>query len=155
VGGYYWPFADAQAPIYQGGRAVRGVGIVGNDMAFRSALTALRLVWEELVQLPAQPADGFFLLTEMRTPRRRATYLLALQHAYQQTVTAMAKALQMPIKYAGPGEWAVFAKPMPYSQVNGAIPLPGTQPTDSCVVVPATLWEAFHRLSLRRSVMSA
>jgi hypothetical protein len=145
---YYWPFADAQAPIYQGGRAVRGVGVVGNDMAFRPALTALRLVWEELVQLPAQPADGFFLLTEMRTPRRRATYPSALQHAYQQTVTAMAKALQMPIKYAGPGEWAVFAKPMRYSQVNGAIPLPGTHPADSCVVVPAALWEAFHRLSL-------
>jgi hypothetical protein len=146
---YYWPFADRHAPIYQGGRAARGEGgDVRNDMGFRPALTQLRLVWEELVQLAPQPADGFFLLTEMRTPRRRATYPVALQQAYQQTVMAMVKALQMPIKYAGPGEWAVFAKPARYSQLTGIIALPGTQPADSCVVVPASLWEAFQRLSL-------
>jgi len=146
---YYWPFADAQAPIYQGGRASRGeADSVRNDVGFRPALTQLRLVWEELVQLPPQPADGFFLLTEMRTPRRRATYPQALQHAYQQTVTAMTKALQMPIKYAGPGEWAVFDKPVRYGQLTGVAVLPGTQLTDLCVVVSADLWEAFQRLSL-------
>ncbi|MFD1874343.1 HNH endonuclease domain-containing protein [Hymenobacter bucti] len=146
---YYWPFADARAPIYQGGRAVRGEeGGVRSDVGFRPALTQLRLVWEEVVQLSPQPADGFFLLTEMRTPRRRATYPMALQQAYQQTVSAMVKALQMPIKYAGPGEWAVFAKPKGYNQLFGTVPLPGTQPTDSCVIIPASLWEAFQRLSL-------
>jgi hypothetical protein len=146
---YYWPFADAQTPIYQGGRAVRGEeGEVRNDVGFRPALTQLRLVWEEIVQLSPQPADGFFLLTEMRTPRRRATYPVALQQAYQQTVTAMSKALQMPIKYAGPGEWVVFAKPKSFNQLPGTLPLPGTQATDSCVVIPASLWEAFQRLSL-------
>jgi hypothetical protein len=146
---YYWPFADAQAPIYQGGRASRGEADSGrNDVGFRPALTQLRSVWEELVQLPPQPADGFFLLTEMRTPRRRATYPAGLQHAYQHTVTAMTKALQMPIKYAGPGEWAVFDKPVRYGQLAGIVSLPGTQLTDLCVVVSASLWEAFQRLSL-------
>ncbi len=146
---YYWPFADAQAPIYQGGRASRGeADSVRNDVGFRPALTQLRLIWEELVQLPPQPADGFFLLTEMRTPRRRATYPVTLQQAYQQTVAAMTKALQMPIKYAGPGEWAVFDRPRRYGQLTGVAGLPDTQLTDLCVVVSASLWEAFQRLSL-------
>ncbi len=100
------------------------------------------------MQLPPQPADGFFLLTEMRTPRHRATYPVTLQHAYQQTVAAMTKALQMPIKYAGPGEWAVFDRPVRYGLLTGISGLPGTQLTDLCVVVSASLWEAFQRLSL-------
>ncbi|GAA3985089.1 HNH endonuclease domain-containing protein [Hymenobacter antarcticus] len=145
---YYWPFADAQQPIYQGARAVRDNG-VRNDVAFRPALTQLRAEWKQLVQLTPQPADGFFLLTEMRTPRRRATYPPALQQAYRQTVAATAKALAMPIKYAGPGHWSVFDAPARYDQLPLSIhPLPGTLPAEVCVVVPASLWEAFHRLSL-------
>ncbi|MBC8083915.1 MAG: hypothetical protein H7Z21_11950, partial [Hymenobacter sp.] len=120
-----------------------------NDVAFRPALTNLRAEWQQLVQLTPQPADGFFLLTEMRTPRRRATYPPALQQSYRQTVAVTAKAIQMPIKYAGPGHWSVFDAPARYDQLPPAVlPLPGTQPQDTCVVVPASLWEAFHRLSL-------
>ena len=145
---YYWPFADAQHPIYQGARAIRDEA-TRNDIAFRPALTNLRTEWQQLVQLTPQPADGFFLLTEMRTPRRRATYPPALQQAYRQTVVATAKAIQMPIKYAGPGHWSVFDAPARYDQLPPTVlPLPGTQPQDTCVVVPASLWEAFHRLSL-------
>ncbi|MET4073642.1 HNH endonuclease domain-containing protein [Hymenobacter sp. UYCo722] len=145
---YYWPFADAQQPIYQGARAIRDEA-TRNDVAFRPALTNLRAEWQQLVRLTPQPADGFFLLTEMRTPRRRATYSPALQQAYRQTVAATAKAIQMPIKYAGPGHWSVFDAPARYDQLPPAVlPLPGTQPQDTCVVVPASLWEAFHRLSL-------
>ena len=145
---YYWPFADAQYPIYQGARAIRD-NSTRNDVAFRPALTNLRAQWQQLVQLTPQPADGFFLLTEMRTSRRRATYLPALQQAYRQTVAATAKAIQMPIKYAGPGHWSVFDAPVRYDQLPPSVlPLPGTQPQDICVVVPANLWEAFHRLSL-------
>jgi hypothetical protein len=145
---YYWPFADAQYPIYQGARAIRNEA-TRNDVAFRPALTHLRAEWQQLVQLPPQPADGFFLLTEMRTPRRRATYPPALQQAYRQAVAATAKAIQMPIKYAGPGHWSVFDAPLRYDQLPPSIlPLPGTLPSDVCVVVPASLWEAFHRLSL-------
>ncbi|MFC7668993.1 hypothetical protein ACFQT0_17775 [Hymenobacter humi] len=113
---YYWPFADAQLPIYQGARAIRDEA-TRNDIAFRPALTNLRAEWQHLVQLRPQPADGFFLLTEMRTPRRRATYPPALQHAYRQTVAATAKAIQMPIKYAGPGHWSVFDIPARYDQL--------------------------------------
>jgi hypothetical protein len=147
---YYWPFADDIVPIYQGARATREVGSVGNDIAFRPALTTLRLAWQQLVHLPAQPADGFFLLTEMRTPRRRITYAPDLQQAYQQAVAAVVKAIQMPIKYAGQGHWSVFAKPVRGSQlpVGISVLLPGTQPQELCVLIPATLWEAFHRLSL-------
>jgi hypothetical protein len=35
---YYWPFVDPQDPIIQGPRATRR-GVLGNDMAFRPALT--------------------------------------------------------------------------------------------------------------------
>ena len=55
----------------------------------------------------------------------------------------------MPIKYAGPGHWSVFDAPARYDQLPpNLLPLPGTQLQDTCVVVPASLWEAFHRLSL-------
>lgn len=145
---YYWPFGEEERPIYQGARATVG-GQLRNDMAFRPALTQLRAEWQRTVQLRAQSADGFFLLTEMRTPRRRATYTPALQQAYQQTVAAMAKALQMPIQYAGPGQWSLFAKPQRFDQLPDSIlPLPGTLPQDVCLVVEFSLWEAFHRLSL-------
>ena len=145
---YYWPFADDQYPIYQGARAIRDE-VTRNDIAFRPALTNLRAQWQQLVQLTPQPADGFFLLTEMRTPRRRATYPPALQQAYRQAVAATAKAIQVPIKYAGPGHWSVFDAPVRYDQLPPSIlPLPGNLPSDVCVVVPASLWEAFHRLSL-------
>jgi hypothetical protein len=60
----------------------------------------------------------------------------------------MGKALQMPIKYAGPGHWTVFAPPARYSQLPGVRALPGTLPADVCLVVPPALWEAFQRLSL-------
>jgi len=145
---YYWPFADEEIPIYQGARATVGES-VRNDIAFRPELTRLRSEWQQVVQLRSQPADGFFLLTEMRTPRRQATYAPALQQAYRKTVAVMAKAIQMPIKYAGPGHWSVFEAPSRFDQLpSSTLPLPGTQAADTCVVVPATLWEAFHRLSL-------
>lgn len=145
---YYWPFMAEAAPIYQGARASRD-DATRNDVAFRPALTNLRTAWQQLVQLAPQPADGFFLLTEMRTPRRQSTYSPALCQAYRQAVAATAKALQMPIKYAGPGHWSVFDEPARYTQLSATIlPLPGTQPQDTCVIITPALWEAFHRLSL-------
>lgn len=145
---YYWPFTDEQRPIYQGARATRE-DVVRNDMAFRPALTKLRIAWQQVIQLSLQPADGFFLLTDMRTPRRRVTYTPALQQAYQVSLTAITKAIHMPIKYAGPGHWSVFDRPAQYDQLAlSVLPLPGTHAQDLCIVVPANLWEAFHRLSL-------
>ncbi|MET4108348.1 HNH endonuclease domain-containing protein [Hymenobacter sp. UYP22] len=145
---YYWPFADEFAPIYQGARAVVS-GSLRNDLAFRPALTALQLEWKRTVQLSAQAGDGFFLQAEMRTPRRRKSYSQSLQSAYDTAVAAAGKALLMPIKFAGPGHWSIFAQPIRCDQLPGSVhALPGTQLNELCLVVPGELWAAFHRLSL-------
>lgn len=151
---YYWPFTDPAAPILQGARAVRE-GVVRNDVSFRPALTHLQQVWQTEVQVGHLPADGFFLLSEMRTPRRRARYSALLLTAYAEAIRAIALAVAMPVKYAGPGQWTVFAKPARLADLPPAVyPLPGTQPQDLCVVVPAPLWHAFGRLSLYVEALS-
>ena len=140
---YYWPFADEQQPIAQRGHTT------GNDISFRPLLTSLRAEWQKVVQLGSQPADGFFLLTEMRTPRRRNTYSQSLQDTYDETVKEIAEAIKKPIQFAGAGEWSIFKKPSRYRNLlTTAMALPGTQSHEVCVVVPAILWEAFHRLSV-------
>ncbi|MGI4872854.1 MAG: HNH endonuclease domain-containing protein [Janthinobacterium lividum] len=145
---YYWPFMDEQQPIYQGARAQRD-GIQRNDVSFRPALTQLRTEWHQLLLTTAEPADGFFLLTEMRTPRRRATYPPALLTAYTQALAALVTAIKMPIQYAGPEQWSIFPKPARLSQLpHHALPLPGTDSADMCVLLTASLWQAFHQLSL-------
>ena len=144
---YYWPFVDAQQPIYQGARAQRG-DTLRNDVSFRPALTHLRSEWQRLLLATPEPADGFFLLTEMHTPRRRATYPVALLQAYDQAIVAIVTALKMPIRYAGPDQWSLFPPPARLSILPPALALPGTLPTDLCVLVTAPLWQAFHRLSL-------
>lgn len=151
---YYWPFMDQEHPIYQGGRAERA-GMIRNDVGFRPALTRLRQVWQEAGQLSALPADGFFLVSEMRTPRRRATYAPVLQQAYEDAIRAITVAIAMPIRYAGEGQWSVFAKPIRQAMLPATVwALPGTQPTDSCMIVPAALWQAFSRLSLYVEALS-
>jgi len=107
---YYWPFTDAHQPIFQGQRSERD-GHRRNDMSFRPALTQLRRKWEAALQGAAQPADGFYLISEFKSPRRRQTYPLALQKAYDTTVASIKGALQQPVCYAGPGQWTVFDKP--------------------------------------------
>jgi hypothetical protein len=144
---YYWPFVDAQHPIYQGARARREDNL-RNDISFRPALTHLRAEWQRLLLTKPEPADGFFLLTEMRTPRRRATYPIALLQAYDQAIAAIVTALKMPIRYAGPDQWSLFPPPARLSQLPPALALPGTLTTDLCVLVTAPLWQEFHRLSL-------
>jgi hypothetical protein len=144
---YYWPFMGSQ-PVYQGPRSLFQ-GTLRNDVSFRPALTQLRAEWQRTLLTTAEPADGFFLFTEMRTPRRRATYPAPLVRAYDQAITAIASAIRKPIQYAGPEQWSLFAQPEPFSRLAGrALPLPGTTPADVCVVVAAPLWQAFHRLSL-------
>ncbi|MBA3533057.1 MAG: hypothetical protein H0T73_14125 [Ardenticatenales bacterium] len=65
---YYWPFMDPAAPILQGSRARRGAEL-RHDMAFRPALTRLRTAWQAIVNV-SSPADGFYLVGELRVPRR-------------------------------------------------------------------------------------
>lgn len=144
---YYWPFVDEEHPIYQGSRAQRSDAI-SNDMSFRPALTRLRAEWQRTLLTASEPADGFFLLTEMRTTRRRSTYSPALLRAYNQATAAISTALKMPICHAGPGKWSIFPPPARLSQLPTALPLPGTLPSDVCVLVTAPLWQEFHRLSL-------
>jgi hypothetical protein len=145
---YYWPFMDEHQPIYQGARAQRD-GVFRNDVSFRPALTQLRTEWHQLLLTATEPSDGFFLLTEMHTPRRRATYPAPLVQAYTQALAALVTAIKMPIQYAGPEQWSIFPKPVRLSQLPpSAIPLPGTDPNDVCVLLTASLWQSFHQLSL-------
>lgn len=144
---YYWPFVGPQ-PVYQGPRSMFQ-GTLRNDVSFRPALTQLRAEWQRTLLTTAEPADGFFLFTEMRTPRRRTTYPAPLVRAYDQAVTAIAAAIRKPIQYAGPEQWSLFPQPEPFGRLAGhALPLPGTTLADVCVVIAAPLWQAFHRLSL-------
>jgi len=145
---YYWPFMDEHQPIYQGARAQRD-GALRNDVSFRPALSQLRTEWHQLLLTTTEPADGFFLLTEMRTPRRRATYPALLVQAYMQALAALVTAIKMPIQYAGPEQWSIFSKPIRFSQLPpNVLSLPGTSSTDVCVLLTASLWQSFHQLSL-------
>ena len=143
---YYWSFADPERPVLQGRPARRGEA-TGHDMALRPALAQLRAAWQALVVGPGRPGDGYFLLTEMRTARRRAQYPAQLLAAYEQARKAAVTALLMPIQHAGTKEASVFAAPVRLRDVM-ATPLPGTDPAERCLLLPAFLWRACHRLSL-------
>ena len=145
---YYWPFTDKDSPVIQGQTANRN-GVTRNDISFRPALEQLRKHWETVIQTGAIASDGFFLLSEFRTPRRRASYPVALQNAHKQAITAIVSAIQQPIRYAGVGEYTVFDKPKRLSDMNASVsPLPGALPNDVCVLVSSSLWAAFRSLSL-------
>jgi hypothetical protein len=143
---YYWGFADPERPILQGRPARRGE-IIGHDMGLRPALAQLRAAWQTLVVGPGRSGDGYFLLTELRTPRRRAQYPAALLAAYERARKAAITALLMPIQHAGTNEQDVFPAPVRLRDAV-AMPLPGTDPAERCLLVPAYLWRACHRLSL-------
>jgi hypothetical protein len=145
---YYFPFADPNAPVLQGQTAVRG-GQIRNDISFRPALEALRLEWEKVIGTPSLPSDGFFLLSEMRTPRRRLSYPPELQGAHQGAVRACMDALQQPIRYAGEGQFTVFERPRRLKELGtNVVVLPSTGPSELCLVLSAELWNSFRALSL-------
>jgi hypothetical protein len=145
---YYWPFADAQSPIIQG-QVTRRDGLNRNDLSFRPALSGLRARWEAVIQTPSLPSDGFFLMSEFRAPRRRASYPPELQRAYDAAISAIMTAFQQPIRYAGAGEYTLFEKPRRLSAIGtSAVALPGSRPGDLCLVIDAGLWLSFRALSL-------
>jgi hypothetical protein len=145
---YYWGFVAPGKPIFQGPRYTRQ-GKISNDMAFRPALTEFRQQWEDYTGGLAHPADGFFVISELRLPRKRLTYPASLLAAYQKAITAVAHALEMPIRYAGPGDWTVFTQPRTAAQRQaGTVIVPGTQPQDKCLVITANLWQTFRAMSL-------
>jgi hypothetical protein len=144
---YYWPFVDPSAPIWQGPRVA---GQTKADMSFRPALTTLRQEWERIVG-SAAPADGFFLINDLRVARKRLSYPSALLAAYDAAMRPIITALQQPIKYAGPKgrHWSVFQKPIRFAAIGTPVtPVPGTCPDDLCLLLPPDLWAMFREVSL-------
>ena len=86
----------------------------------------------------------------MRVSRRRATYPPLFVTHYLETLTRIAKAIEMPIKHAGTGHWTQFDRPQPWSMLinESVLAIPGTRPRDLCLVIRAPLWHAFYELSL-------
>lgn len=135
------------SPILQGQQTIRN-NITRNDLAFRPALSHLRQRWEQAVGL-AHPSDGFLLINELRMPRKQATYSPYLWQAYQRSLAAMVKTLEMPIRYAGPGDWSVFEEPLAYAHLRDrTVAVPDAQPQDKCLVITADLWQTFRDMSL-------
>lgn len=143
---YYWPFVNSDEPIKQGRQSMGK-----HDISFRLALTQLRQEWEHLVG-NSRPSDGFFLSSELQTEHRRKSYPQHLVQAYSAAIAEIVDALQQPIRYAGPAEYSVFARPKRWSRIyQGDQPVtsvPGTQQEDLCVLVDGELWTSFHDLSL-------
>jgi hypothetical protein len=146
---YYWPFVDSVRPIMQGPRSRRG-DTVSSDMAFRADLTSLRAQWEALAvgEGLSHPSDGFYMINELRVPRRRALYPPALLQTYEQALRSVARTIEMPIRYAGLGQWSVFPRPTYLSGLSYALPIPGALQSDLCLVIDPNLWRTFQDVSL-------
>lgn len=146
---YYWPFADTNNPIIQGQRA-RQRGGRNNDIAFRPQLTELRSLWQRELNTVSRPSDGFFFINELRIPRKRDSYSPQLLSVYQRVLSAIAGTMvDGPICHAGPGTFKVFDRPMKYSELGDTVVrIPGTQPKDKCLIIPANLWQTFQTMSL-------
>ena len=145
---YYWPFVHPKNAILQGPRAVRGDRLA-NDMVFRNHLTVFRIRWEDLWQGVSQPSDGFFIINEFRIPRKRRAFPTDLVASYDHAIHSIGNTIKMPIRYAGPGQWTVFEKPLPFGRLkHRTMPIPGTCHDDECLVIPHPLWQAFQQISL-------
>ncbi|MBI3979404.1 MAG: hypothetical protein HY331_14570 [Chloroflexi bacterium] len=145
---YYWAFAGRDRPILQGPRSLRD-GRLRDDMAFRTQLASVRLEWEAVIGRSSRPSDGFFLVSEIRVPRKRSTYPESLLRAFHDAVENICHTIRYPIQYAGPGMWSVFNRPIrdAPSRVDLAC-IPGTKPEDFCLIVNADLWETFRVMSV-------
>jgi hypothetical protein len=132
----------------QGPRAVRG-GKIRNDMGFREELTELREIWQETMQGTSNLSDGFFLINELRIPRKRKTYPIKLIKSYNKALRKIAQTLHQPIRYAGPKQYTVFEKPKQLKDIEeNVIRIPGTQTRETCLIINNELWDLFQRLSL-------
>ncbi len=168
---YYWPFVEGSKPILQGARSE-----LRNDIAFRDDLTAFRQDWEKFSGGISRPADGFFVINELRVLRKRRTYSLAFLTAYERAIKSICKALENPICHAGPGKWGVFSRPTRCSQLSNmiylptksmketvyrvadnshvydaprnVIPLPGVEGDELCLIFEPALWRTFRDVSL-------
>jgi hypothetical protein len=139
---YYWPFTDPANPIIQG-HAIPG----RQDMSFRRDLQALQRVWINIIG-SSRPADGFFLVSELKTGHRRRSYPDSLVKQFHTAVAATCKAIELPLKHAGPGHWSVFSQPRVLRELDGVLAVPGARDTERCLVLDAELWNTFRDLSL-------
>lgn len=145
---YYWAFVDEKAPIQQGQRAILNDRL-RQDMSFRKQLTELRCQWELIIGATSRASDGFLLINELRVQRKRQNYPASLHQAFTKTCTAIATAIEMPVKHAGPGNWTVFSKPVKYDDIGAQVlAIPGTQLKDKCLIIKAELWQTFLDMSL-------
>jgi hypothetical protein len=146
---YFWPFADPSAPIYQGQRRSLAAGGLAQDMEFRPALEALRTEWEAVIGQPAKPSDGFVVIADLMVERKRSGYPPSFVAAYRRVLAGIEQAVKQPIRYAGEGSWGTFDQPAQFLSLGpDVVGVPGTQPSDVCVVVRAELWQTFADLSL-------
>lgn len=143
---YYWPFAGGDGGIAQGPRARRH-GKLAHDMGFRPYLTELRRAWEDRYG-PSGAAGGWLLVEHLRVPRTRASYDPRFLKLYRATLRQVGTNLRQPLRYAGEGEWSVFAPPRRLREMPGVVAVPGTGANEACTVVPASLWRAFRDVSL-------
>jgi hypothetical protein len=142
---YYWPFVSDVKPIEQGIHPPNQA-----DISFRGALSLLKTEWEKIVHR-SLPSDGFFLIDEFRTPRRRRTYPVELQRLYENAIRDIVNAIQQPLRYAGPGNYSVFERPRRWREFifdPNVIAIPGTDVSDLCVLIDSNLWNGFRDLSL-------
>lgn len=130
----------------QGPRSQRA-DVLRNDVSFRPQLIQLRQAWEALSG-SAKPADGFWLINELRVPRKQESYPAAFFKLYKEAVNSIGKALEKPIRHAGPGEWTVFDKPSKYEHLKGVAAIPGTRKGDVCLLISNGLWQKFREMSL-------
>jgi hypothetical protein len=141
---YYWPMVDPKAPILQGQKIVNK-----SDISFRSALTDLRVMWNRVHGGNTSPGDGFFLVSELLVSRKRQTYAEDFVRAYYDARRAIQRAIEYPIRYAGPNEWEVFARPAQLQSVEKSVTaVPGTHTRDRCLIINRQLWKSFKNLSL-------
>jgi len=145
---YYFPFFDNGEYILQGNRSVRN-DILRNDMAFREDLFEFRNLWTKMIGFEPSPADGFFIINEFNLPRKRRNYQEELVNQYFELIGKISNTIQMPIRYAGEGQWSVFKKPIRFRDMRGdIIAIPGTDPNDKCLMVSNDLWLGFQEMSL-------
>jgi 5-methylcytosine-specific restriction endonuclease McrA len=139
---YYWPFTHPDSPIIQG-HTIPG----RQDMSFRRSLHELQQEWINIVGT-SKPSDGFFLVSELKIGHRRRGYPESLIDKFREAVSMTSKAIELPLRHAGPGRWSVFAKPQLLRQLSGVVPTPGASSNERCVVLDPDLWNTFRDLSL-------
>jgi hypothetical protein len=140
---YYWPFCDPNSPIWQ------GVRVVGrSDIEFREPLAQLRQEWQTSLGGADSPADGYFLISELRVPRNRGRYNPVLLDYFKNALRAVLASIRQPITFSGSGDQKIFMRPTLFRNLQETAAIPGTQANDYCLLIEAGLWQAFHSLSL-------